>query len=494
MMLNMKIKNIKCIESFEISFPLEKGLYAITGENGSGKSTVITCASSAFFNMRMNDYFGKADSDSRIEFFLGEDSKIYEKQCDTNEWEWHGKLALKGFYEGSLIYGNRFRNNSYGNLRKLELIDGGSLTNAHDYILHNLGYILHNNKNYYEKLYIVKKDYFKSQGIKTIKDDLFYYEKNGKKISQFHMSTGENLLLCILKSLLNRNIDRNDKSIPCLILLDEIEMALHPSSLKRLVSFLKEESDKYNYAIYFSTHSIEIISAIEPNNNFFLNRHIDNTLETVNPCYPAYATRMLYDLTGYDYVILVEDELAKTLVLRILKNYSLLGNKLVHVLPVGGFSNVIEFGYEVVNNNLMGRVSRILIILDGDVKQEAEAYISKRQLRNNIPINYLPIESIEKYLKKNLIDTVDIELFRFLNYYIFQRKSLNEITQEYQNSDDYKTDSSGKKFYKHIDDELRSCRKTKVEIVDLIVDYLIKSKSKELDKLVSFLSEKLSSR
>ena len=31
--LNIKIQNIKCIKNLEISFPLESGIYAITGEN-----------------------------------------------------------------------------------------------------------------------------------------------------------------------------------------------------------------------------------------------------------------------------------------------------------------------------------------------------------------------------------------------------------------------------------------------------------------------------
>lgn len=42
MILNMIIRSIKCISNFELNYPLEKGLYAITGENGSGKSTIIT--------------------------------------------------------------------------------------------------------------------------------------------------------------------------------------------------------------------------------------------------------------------------------------------------------------------------------------------------------------------------------------------------------------------------------------------------------------------
>lgn len=490
MTLNMIIRSIKCISNLELNLPLEKGLYAITGENGSGKSTVITCASSAFFNMKMVDYFGKTELDSKIEFHLNGENKIYEKRQNPNTWGSFGHLGLKGFYEGSLIYGNRFRNTSYSNLKKLEFIDSNSLTNAPDYILHNLGFILHNNKNYYEKLYIAKKNQLEKEKRIFLNSDLFYYERNGKKISQFHMSTGENLLISILNSLLIRNNDRSDKSVPCLILLDEIEMALHPSSLKRLVAFLGEEAKKYNYAIYFSTHSIEIISAINPDNIFFLKRHIDNSLEIINPCYPAYATRMLYDQNGYDYVILVEDDLAKAIVQRILKDNALLANKLVHVLPSGGFSNVIDLGNEVVNSNLIGKISSILIILDGDVKQEAEAYIEKNHLTNNIPINYLPIESLEKFFKKNLIDNVDKNLFHFLNDYLFQRRSLDEITHEYQNSGDDKNDSNGKKFYNHIDAELRASGKTRIEIVDLVVDYLMKNNSPELKKLVDFLKKK----
>lgn len=38
MKLTMRIKNIKNINELNFDFPLEKGLYAITGENGAGKA------------------------------------------------------------------------------------------------------------------------------------------------------------------------------------------------------------------------------------------------------------------------------------------------------------------------------------------------------------------------------------------------------------------------------------------------------------------------
>ena len=53
MELKMHIKNVKSINELNFVFPLEKGLYAITGENGSGKSTLVACASTVFFQMSM---------------------------------------------------------------------------------------------------------------------------------------------------------------------------------------------------------------------------------------------------------------------------------------------------------------------------------------------------------------------------------------------------------------------------------------------------------
>ena len=121
MNLNMQITKIKAIDSLNLSLPLDKGLYAITGENGSGKSTVITCASSSFYNMKMVDYFGKTEPDSRISFTTEKGEKYYEKD-NSGKWysKTNGKLKIKGFYEGSVIYGNRFRTTNYNNLRKLK--------------------------------------------------------------------------------------------------------------------------------------------------------------------------------------------------------------------------------------------------------------------------------------------------------------------------------------------------------------------------------------
>ena len=84
MKLNVKIQKIKSINNLEISLPVDKGLYAITGQNGSGKSTVVTCASTVFFTLPMNDYFGVTESDARIDFDLAGAKRSWYK--DGSKW------------------------------------------------------------------------------------------------------------------------------------------------------------------------------------------------------------------------------------------------------------------------------------------------------------------------------------------------------------------------------------------------------------------------
>lgn len=487
----MTIHKIKCVDDLTIELPLDKGLYAITGQNGSGKSTIVACASSVFFNLYMNEHFGPTAPDASISFEMDGASCVWRKDC--NRWRKHtaGRLNVKGFFEGSLIFGNRFKDTSFDKLRRLDRLNPASLVPASDFIRENLGMILQGDKNFYEKLYEISNS-------EMFQGSLFFYEKNGKRISQFHMSTGENLLISILNSIDIRNKDRDNLSKPCIFLLDEIELALHPSSLKRLVTFLDEISRQYIYAIYFSTHSIELISGIRPDNIFYVERYNDNTISVKNPCYPAYATKFLYDHTGYDNVILVEDDLARSVISRILRKERLLSSRLVHVLPCGGYNNVIALADDVVRNNLLGKKAAIMIILDKDVEQRAKSYIQSHGVANNIPLHFLPVDSLEKYLKQNLYVRVDHSLYTELNDYVFQQRSLEDIILEYRSRQQawttaYPTkdfDNDGKKFYALLDTELRNRNKDREWLIDIVMEYIFERKPEFVEPLTNFLKNK----
>ncbi len=488
MKLSMKIHNIKAIKDFEIDFPVDKGLYAITGENGSGKSTVVMCGATVFFQFPMHEYFGKTLDGAYINFSFSGATRRWENQNGRWLSTRRESMNIKGFYEGSLIFGNRFRNNNYPVLKTIDKIDKSFLVEASEFIRSNMGFILHNDRNYYEKLYQINGKKLKEL---NLYGDIFFYEKNNKIISQLHMSTGENLLVSVLNSLNIRNSERSSLSRPCIFFLDEIEIALHPASLKRLIPFLKEQANEYNYAMYFSTHSIELMSAVKPDNIFYLQRHFDDSIEIINPCYPSYATKILYDHSGYDTVVLVEDDLAKETLTRIIKNYNLINNKLIHVLPCGGWTNVIDLANDVVASNLLGKISKIIIVLDKDIQEKVNPYIKSRSYSFNIPLNFLPVESLEKYLKSNLYNKVNHELYRLLDNYIFNQKSLSEIINEYKTSQLFMKDDNGKKLFGLIDAELTRRNKNRIDIIEIILNFLIKNEVSNVNKIVEFLKKNL---
>lgn len=490
----MKIHNIKSIRDFTFEIPTEKGLYAITGENASGKSTVISCAATAFYNPILYSYFGQPYDCSAIEFnYKGKNRRV---TSSGNQWFTpHEKLGISGFFEGSLVFGNRFKDVDFRLLKKLSKVPKENLTKASNFIKETLGMILHDNNSYYKNLYILEDKHLDTYGLLR---PIFYFETNGALINQLNMSTGENLLLTILYSIelrLNKEIYGAE---PAFILLDEIELALHSSALRRLVFFLRNLAEQNNFVVLFSTHSIELIRSIAPENIYYLQRHIDNSIELINPCYPVYATRNLEASNyGHDYVIMVEDDLAKQIVDKILKQKALLGNKRVLVIAAGGWMQVLRFAYDTIRSNLMLKTTKVVIVLDRDIKTDVPKYLKDHHIGFSTEPNYLPVQSLEKYLLYNLVKQIDHTLFRKLNDYVFQGKSLDEIISDYNAkvtngiyTDDEKI-KNGKTLYDCLRHELKQIRKSEDDLIQIIVEYLFEDGNKEIEELSTFLEMEL---
>lgn len=492
MELLMKINNIKSIKELKFAFPLEKGIYAITGENGSGKSTLITCASTVFYQMPMYDYFGKPQN-ALIEFKV-EDAIRGWKFID-NRWKTlssDSRMLINGFYEGSIIFGNRFKDTQFSVIRSLDGLDDTDMIPADEFVRSNFGLILHNDSDYFKELFILKKSVAKEKGLTG--DPYFYRSSLGGLVSQPRMSTGENLLLSILNSLRilkeKRTKHSNDRSY--IVFLDEIELALHASALRRLVLFLKQIADDLNFAIFFSTHSIELLREIKPQNIYYLMRNVDDSISVTNPCYPAYATRNLYSDDGYgnDLVILVEDDLAKIIIERIMIEKTLMKNIRVKILPTGGWTNTLEMAYDVTTSNLLIKGTRLAIVLDRDIKANVPDFLRTHRAYSGLKIDYLPIKSLEKYLRDKLVIKVDNELFSLLDSYVFQKNPLAEILKTYRR-ENKKEDSDGKILYGYLLNELRSMRKDREDLVEIVVKYILECEKENVNELVDYLTSKI---
>ncbi|MDR2376252.1 MAG: AAA family ATPase [Treponema sp.] len=494
----MTIHEIKGITHGIIELPVENGVYAIIGNNGTGKSTIMACLSQLISDANLGWMLKEKDysKDSYVEFFY--DGKKNRWTQSSGHWHLSSETApvnyltqapashlsrsihFNGFYEGSLFYGSRFNDS-----RKVDqlLADGSiqasDIADADSFIVEHMGNILHNKGDYYTDIKKIRN--------KNIAENLHlkntpYFQKTSYSlISQYRMSSGECLLISLLHFIYNaivrKSLPRNE---PILLLIDEIELALHPIAITNLFTMLRNLTAEYeNLTVVLTSHSPEVIRRIDPVNMYKLERvtGYDNNFNIVNPCYPSYAIRDVYVNDGPDFLLLVEDLLAKIIVKKAIDRLNLDSSRLVSVIPVGGWQNVLNFQMELLSNNVLGVGKKVFSILDGDIQGSIP-----NQFRT-VKKLFLPINSVEKYLANVLLQRPDLALKKEINDKFFQIESLENLVDEYRKNEDknkkalddkYRDDSDGKRLYNFLLRNLKSHQISEEVFVAGLYEIIIK--------------------
>ena len=483
--LNVDIKNIKGIKELHIDLPITNGIFAFVGENGSGKSSLLIALAqlirpqNALFSLKTNDF----SNDSNICFCYLEQkdnwivkNKKWKNTIKTNRKyteSYHRKILennnikIYGMYEGSLFVGTRFSDSTkvdalYNNGKRTPEDD---LVTADEYVIKNLSFILHGNNTHYKDLKRLKNKKLKEElGLKNL--PYFINSTYGGIISQYKMSSGECLLISLLHFIYN-SIIRQSLPIdrPILMLLDEIELALHPSAVSRFLDLLNEIVTKYSHvSVFLTTHAAEVIKKIEPINIYKLENN-NGIITFVNPCYPAYAIRELYSHDRYDFLILCEDILTKKVIEYVLHKNKLLESKLVYICPVGGWENVLKLHHECAKNNIIGTDTTIISVLDGDIKEDC----NNRKEYQNLKKIFLPIQSIEKCLFKILYKNENIKLKKQINDRFFTLKNIETLKSEFIASG---TKEDNKKFYLYLKKDLESRNISELEFISKLMEIL----------------------
>lgn len=372
----------------------------------------------------------------------------------------------------------RFSDANYDTLLKAEKVNDAFLTDADSFVQQNLSLILHGNYDFYKNLKRIKNR--KLAQLKEFKGIPYFIEGTNGKVNQFCMSTGENMLISLLH-MLNVVIARSAKSENVrLILIDEIELALHPSAIMRLVDFLQKLSFEYNLAIYFSSHSVELLRQIKPIHLFHLQKELDN-ITIVNPCYPSYATRDIYQHSGYDFLILVEDVLARYLLENIIDENALYKSKLVNILPSGGWENILRMQDDICKSNLAGVGTKVLSILDGDVKSDFDKMYKQKGIYTYLTVNFLPIQSLEKYLHEKIVANKDPDFFKEIGDRFFKVKSLKVVVDGFLKRDDDKA------FYNYLIKNLNEQGIDENVFVQKVCEIIYQKE--DISKLLTFLQK-----
>jgi len=474
--INLKINNIKHITTADLEIPLEKGVYGIVGNNGCGKSTVLLSLAQLISRHHLSvlqkedftfdkssieyEYNGKADKWTCIE----KDSVAFW-QCNDHR----NATKFNGLYEGSLFYGTRFNDS-----RKIDsLLQSGDLkltdiVTSDDYVMAKMSFILHGNYDHYKNLKRIKNRHItKDLGLKNAP---YFNEVNGSLISQYRMSSGECLLLSLLHFVYNSIVRKSlSKDQKILVLIDEIELALHPIAVSRLLDLLNDlTKENDNLVVILTTHSPEVIRKLKPSN--LLKIENDSGVITLQShCYPSYLIRDVYSHDGYDFLLLTEDVLAKAIVDKILLLNKLTSSRLIHIVPVGGWENVLTLHRELLRWNVLGLGKQIISILDGDIKNDVPAdYKDIKKL-------FLPIKSIEKYLYEVAVDGSNPALKKILNDKYFTIDSLDSLVMEHHQRYPSKPKQADKKFYFGLKKNFESRGITEESFINSLVDDLLEN-------------------
>jgi hypothetical protein len=135
-----------------------------------------------------------------------------------------------------------------------------------------------------------------------------------------------------------------------LVLIDELELALHPRAQIGLFNYLEEIASDKSLTIIVSTHSVTLIKNAKRSQILYLEKEAHVTT-VIKGCFPAYAIGglALAEERTPDIVIYVEDEAACSVTLALSK--LAVANRYpadtafptVQVTPIGDFKNVVRY-------------------------------------------------------------------------------------------------------------------------------------------------------
>lgn len=190
--------------------------------------------------------------------------------------------------------------------------------------------------------------------------------------SEKHFSLGELCVLKLLKIL-------NDISDGSLVVIDELEMALHPRAQIKLLELLKQQVMLKNLTVIFSTHSVSLLKSIDRKNIIYLEPQDDGSTKVIAGCFPTYAIgNIASDEEALpDIVVYVEDIMARDILMGMFDMFA--GERYqdptmrpsIKAVPVGGFKEVV--GFVDRNRAVLPPQVKQRALLDADVSTETIA-------------------------------------------------------------------------------------------------------------------------
>lgn len=366
------ISNIRNINHMEFEIP-SQGVHIITGENGVGKTTLFTCLSRICNNNAYRVGFPTTNINNYDEYrgsiaYCIDDEIVKYSRRQSGRWQPDvNKKIFDEFSFKSVVHISTRSERIF-----TQVIDvPRKKQHADTWLVEAMNRILDTNK-FSKMLRITVGDLRSRTGNadKRRRNTAFAIPQGRNQFyTEQNFSFGEIVLLNLLYDI--ENVENNS-----LVLIDELEMALHPAAQIRLMQYLDEMARQKHLTVLISTHSTSIIKAQK--NVILLERGHDE-IKVYDKCPPAKAIGAIgmREDTMADIIVIVEDDMAKALFSALMKKYTSMCpdcNYLdIRILGVGGYQNIINFYVEADNYVFYDNVY-VTAFLDKDVETDIMPY------------------------------------------------------------------------------------------------------------------------
>lgn len=287
--MRVSLRKIKSIEQLDFDVP-PPGLWILTGWNGSGKSTLLAALYRLGFSGAFQWYFKAGNltssvdryEDSEVEYELG--GRLVTYRYGGQRWRAsprkNAELVSESGYE-EVFYLEANANRIEPHQREIR---SNRVYPCDAELLDFLQYVLGD-----EKWRDLKYVYTSRGGRGKLRAYLIQYKVGARNryFSEKNFSLGE---LCVLRLAL-QVLKAKPNS---LLLIDEVEMALHPEAQMRLMERIRTIASHTNLTVIFSTHSATIIKHCNRANLIYL-QSMSGTVEVTRGAYPA---RILGDMSS----------------------------------------------------------------------------------------------------------------------------------------------------------------------------------------------------
>lgn len=410
---------------FELPSP---GVHVMTARNGCGKTTLLICLSrlkdkNSFKNNFHQNISNNVDSYgfSEITFKSNKNNSVtYTYRESSDSWRPTTKTVstLSDFNYNEIITMLPLGERVYVQGEKIKGGKGRSARSASKELQTQMSEILESPKfKNLKKINTGETRGRRGAERRNTTAFLISYQKiiEGKQklffYSESSFSLGEIYTLNLLYQL--KTIKKNS-----LIVIDELEVALHPRVQVNLLKYLQDKAKEKQLTVIISTHSSSLIKTAD--NLIYLNQDEFGKVDINYNCYPALALQEVAVEEDFqpDFVFFVEDSSAQVLLKELIRKYFQIKNKEVQplwkVLPIGGYTEVLRFmknSHQYLLNKSIGQFS----FLDYDVIESKNELSKKGNKRSDEENEIYKLFTSQNEKIKYLDITPELGLWDWMN-------------------------------------------------------------------------------